>query len=154
MTLLILIWVSELVSILIHEIGHAVAIKIVGYELKSFKVGPIRYEKKQGKWRLYFDKHVFLGWVTYDAEESKSTLKSDMLVTLGGIIANILVGLLLVGLYYVSQGFYKNGLLIFVGLMSIFLGVINILPINTGVKGIESDGVLFWRLIKKLKPNK
>ncbi|WP_164850221.1 site-2 protease family protein [Clostridium prolinivorans] len=54
-------------SIIIHEIGHAIALKSMGFKIKIFKVGPIKYINNGGKIKIVFDKVGLLligGFVT------------------------------------------------------------------------------------------
>ena len=70
----------------IHECGHLVFAKLAGAQIKKFKIGPLRLS------------------LTYDC--SSLTYKREMLVEVGGIVANLLVALLLLlfGAHCTSSG--------------------------------------------------
>jgi hypothetical protein len=49
-------------SILIHEIGHALTLNILRFKVKIFKVGPIKYINNADKGKIVFNKNgLFLG---------------------------------------------------------------------------------------------
>lgn len=60
------------ISIFIHELGHGIALKILGFKIKIFKIGPIKYINNERNRKIAFDKlGLFLigGYVTPEVNE-------------------------------------------------------------------------------------
>lgn len=88
-------------SVLLHELGHGIYLKIAGYKIKIFKVGPIKYINNRKEPRLFFNRAGFLligGYVTPEVnnvlidEESLDKFSKDYIkFILSGIIVTILI---------------------------------------------------------------
>jgi membrane-associated protease RseP (regulator of RpoE activity) len=64
-------------SILIHEIGHALTLNILKFKVKIFKVGPIKYINNADKGKIVFNKNgLFLGggYVRHMKKNNKSKI--------------------------------------------------------------------------------
>ena len=155
MGFIVLIYGSLFVSVFLHEIGHAIAVRMVNYKMVAFKVGPFCIVSHDGGWRFVLAKEIFLGLVVFSAEAHQRTLKNEAIVTSGGIVANIAGGAALVVMYFVLRDVHENGLIMIIGAASIFTGVLNMFPVNIKNSGLESDGVVLRKLYKtwRSKPN-
>lgn len=140
---LFLYFSSILFSVLIHELGHLVAILWNGHKVTSFVVGPIGIERKEEKYVFVFRRDLVTGYVKYERNLRKTTLLSELVIISSGVLFNLVVGSLLV----ISAHFLtENGFFIVNGWFSIGLGLLNILPSRIKGLGIESDGKAFFGL--------
>lgn len=148
MAVLILFYSALMIAVLIHEIGHLIAVRYTGYELVTFAVGPLAISFKEGRWIPSFRKGFLSGVVHFQRTAQAASLKNEVIVASGGILANILVGTLFVWLYFTTLTFGEFSLFIIVGVASIIVGVANLFPRHYKSLGLDSDGMLLIKLYR------
>lgn len=136
MEILILFYISLLSSILVHEVGHLLAVFGVGHKLSEFSVGPFSIKRLTTGYSIEPRFSFFTGIVAYDRIIRKTSWRNEVLIIVSGILANFIVGSGFLLYYHLYS---SNGLIAIIGWTSILLGFINLLPGKLKVTNLESD---------------
>ncbi|WP_041280598.1 M50 family metallopeptidase [Desulfosudis oleivorans] len=128
-------------SILIHEIGHVIGALAVNLHIDEVKVGFIGFRKRRGKFRLHFYKNAFSGHVKRIEPDNTIPLKKEFIFSVSGISANLIFGALLLSAYHYRNNNDLRELLMIFGAVSIFIGVINLIPFKLKRLNLISDGL-------------
>lgn len=139
--------ISFYLAIIIHELGHAVVGKFQGMALLNLSIGPIVFERENGRLRMLFMRTA-LGYagraVMYFPTQTPEKVMQKKLIryVYGGPIVNIVVGIVsvMISFIWIHHPFY----LIF-GTLNLYLGITNLT--SAQVKTVMTDGMH----IKKLK---
>ena len=133
---MILFLLSLFICIVLHELGHFFAAKSVKCKVErlSLGFGPVLLRKKMGE-TSYEIALIPLGGfcslkneLTYSRSKYAFTnlsYRKKLLITIAGCAVNILTGIIAIGLAYV----FKNFSFVYFGIVSISLGITNLLPI-------------------------
>ena len=97
-----------LLTPLIHEIGHAVAGRLVGLRFQLMAVGPVQITRGNGRYRLSWQKRFnLLSGQVASLPTDFSHLRRRMFVfAIGGPLANLLLGLIALFVYQQYRGDY------------------------------------------------
>lgn len=140
--------VSAILVINIHEFGHFVFGMMYDYELMSYRIGFFSWSKENGKIKFKVIKNKGYSGLCAMIPKVETSVSKDVLFYAGGILFNLITGLITIVL---SVLYTENQYLIvffnFFGVISIFLGFLNLLPIMSGNN--PSDGKVIWSLILK-----
>jgi hypothetical protein len=140
-----------MVLIVLHEAGHLVVGWGLGMKIRGFTAGPFRWQIRDGKWEFQFDpKAIFsLGgsasMVPPDATEDRVR---EVCFILAGPVANILTGLVAIGLAIPAADepvTRIQGILMLFAVESIVGALFNLIPFRT--KLLYSDGARLYQLI-------
>ncbi|WP_196159650.1 site-2 protease family protein [Reinekea sp. G2M2-21] len=83
---------SILVSVLIHELGHLVAILWNGHKVNSFVVGPNVIERKEEKYVFCISEGSGNRICKVRKQSKKTTLLGELVIISSGILSNLVVG--------------------------------------------------------------
>lgn len=143
---IVLIYVSYLLVIASHEGGHALAIRYAGYPWESCQIGPVFLQPgKRPRW----SGTLFGGGIEYIPRRWRGALHKEVLILMGGILVNLLVGVVTSVLYSLlprsqqAQEWY----LPFVSILSLAMVVGSFLPISQRYAALDSDGLLLLKLL-------
>lgn len=145
MQVFILQFISLFLSVLIHEVGHLIAVLIAGHKVNEFSVYPISIKRQENKYIIRLQKHIFTGLVAYEREIYKTTWGKEVAIIASGVLANIFIGLTFILYHYVIS---ENGLLLIFGWTSLIIGVINCFPAEIKELGLDSDAKQFLKMLK------
>lgn len=133
-------YVVAFIQIVIHEAGHLVCGLISGYGFSSFRIGSLMWLKENGK--IKFKRFSLVGTGGQCLMTPPELVDGKMpyvLYNLGGSFANLITGLLCLGLYFIAKDipFLSDFLLI-----NVFIGgalaLMNGTPIKSGM--VTNDG--------------
>ncbi len=110
-----------LLSSILHELGHIVAMKIVGAKLKSVNFN--------------------LGDVAINADLSMLSYKAELFVNIGGVAVNFILSIIALTLYIVFKADFFQSLFI----SNVLIGAFNFLP----VRYLDGGQVLLMLLQKR-----
>ncbi|KGX86016.1 M50 family metallopeptidase [Pontibacillus litoralis] len=133
---LVLIFVIAPISLLSHELGHA----IVAYQLRAHHislqlgVGPLIYQKKGTTTDIMIRLLYFVGAMAIYERNRPFSRKEQAFISLGGPLANGILAFLCICLVYWVE---MDGLYLFSG-FNLWIAIINLLPFKW--KERESDG--------------
>jgi len=137
---IISIFIIFFLHIIIHETGHLVFGLLSGYRFSSFRVGSLMWVKEEGKVR--FKRLSIAGtggqclMVPPDMTDGKVPF---VMFNLGGSLMNIIIGMVLLGLYPISKNtLYLPLFLQTAGIIGIAAGLMNGIPMRLG--NINNDG--------------
>lgn len=138
--------VSLPLSIILHEVGHFLAGRIQGMRMLNVSVGPFVIEQYKGKLHFHVTPSVlgYLGRAMMGfPERFKKEVMRDKLVRYiyGGPLTNIVLGFLLMGIAF---GLWHHPFFLILGLVNVFLGVMNLKPVMA--KSVMTDGLVIQRL--------
>jgi len=148
---LILIFLGEWISVLLHELGHVVAGYTVNMRPVAFNVGPLTSQKRSGRWKVEFIPAGLLnfGGSAATVPVDLQNLRRRMAVEIaGGPVASLLTAALATGALLLMPG---SGWAVWwqipaiVAAMSICGFLINLLPIASAAG--YSDGALLVQLL-------
>lgn len=148
--------VGLLIIMALHEGGHTLAGYISGFRLQHISVGPLKLQRTPEGWRAMRSPHGFFEGMSHSVpgpslqDAPDEVVRRGRAVRLaGGAGANVLSGGLALGLVAVLPG---NGgaavtALFFFGLVSVAVGVINLIPFRTG-SGLITDGARLLPILR------
>lgn len=148
--MLIFIYIAIFLHINIHEFGHFVFGKTFGYKLISYRIWIFAWNYENGKMKFSIIKsNGYGGLCAMIPPEKELEVYKELLFYAGGILLNILSGILFIRVNYIFTGLSETIKFFFaiIGIVGIFLGSINLLSFFTG--NIPTDGKIIWSKILK-----
>jgi hypothetical protein len=142
LAMILVVWLA----ITIHELGHIIFGKIVGFEFVSFTIGPIKVEKNLEGIKLKENTEWGLaGGMTMmmpPLVKKEEIRKKKILYSAGGPIFSLVFSL--IGLIIYSQ--VNHVVPLYFSIINVAIFVATIIP--TGKGGMASDGYFIFSLIK------
>lgn len=141
-------FISFFLHINIHEFGHFIFGKISGYRLISYRVSIFTWNNQNGKMKFSIIKNKgYSGLCAMIPPEKKVPIYKQMLFYSGGILFNILSGVIFISILYVYPNLEQSPKLFFatLGGIGLLLGTINLVPFVT--QNNPTDGKIIWSLI-------
>ncbi len=139
--------ISIFLVINIHEFGHYVFGKIGGYKLVSFRIGPLCFTMENDKMKFMFLKTQGYGGLCAMIPPKEQIKQSKhTLYYAGGVLFNFIIGIISILSSVYTNGYVSLFFITF-GVISIFVGGINLLPIMSGNN--PSDGMIVWSILLK-----
>lgn len=131
----------EYVAVFMHECGHLLAGRMVGFRVDHMRVGPLLFRPPL---KVSFERYNLAGHAAHAAvvPVNAEGLRHKMLIfTLGGISANLFTGSLAVWMFR-QTGNWVLGCFAFVSLIQ---GMVNLLPLTR--RASVFDGRRVWMLL-------
>jgi hypothetical protein len=97
-----LMWVflTYWMSVLVHELGHAVFGYVAGFTFHFLRVGKFSFSREHGKWRVYYvPKEILGGAYSCFPRNEKNLQQRWILMCFGGVVFNFLM--VLVGFIFI-----------------------------------------------------
>jgi hypothetical protein len=142
---------TGLLIVFLHESGHTVVGLLFGMKLRAFIVGPFQWRIRDGKWEFHFEPRQILatsgatGVVPTTADFPRP---SQLCMLVAGVLANTGTGI--VALTLSTSGLapmQARGALALFGVFSIVLAALNLVPFR--VADSYSDGAQIYQLFSK-----
>ncbi|BAM46674.1 site-2 protease family protein [Amphibacillus xylanus] len=129
----LLFLISLFLIINIHEFGHFVFGKLLGYQLLMYQIGILNFTYENGKMKFSFKKTKgFDGFCAMIPSEGTNAFdKKHLLFYAGGIIFNIVTGVVALVIAPQLTNFYIRNFNYLFGFISIILAFINLVPFKT-----------------------
>lgn len=129
----LLFLISLFLIINIHEFGHFVFGKWLGYQLLMYQIGILNFTYENGKMKFSFKKTKgFDGFCAMIPSEGTNAFdKKHLLFYAGGIIFNIVTGVVALVIAPQLTNFYIRNFNYLFGFISIILAFINLVPFKT-----------------------
>jgi len=128
----IVVLLSWIPAVIVHELGHILCGRIAGYRLLVVWLGPMQFTRSGARWRARFSWRFLLRGATMSAPDrwrGDAAARREMLLFIaGGSLANFVVGVPLL--------FVPDVAMRIIGGMSIMAGALSWIP----VRGSASDG--------------
>jgi len=156
--------IGFLLIIIVHELGHLIGGKLTGWKFYSFRVFCFVLLKENGRLRFKFSPSFLLGQCIMSPPEIKDF--KFLLYNAGGGLTNfVLAGLLFIPLVLVhgaefllpgagTTGSFFYDWLLFTGITSIFIGIMNLIPMVYPIVGVPNDGRNIVELLKSREAQK
>ncbi|MGD7045710.1 M50 family metallopeptidase [Jeotgalibacillus proteolyticus] len=146
--LLFIMVFSIILSVMIHETGHAIGGKLGGMEVMNLSYGPFVYAKVNGRKRFFFRLPAlgYLGRAMMrfpEPIEERDMRKKLLRFIYAGPISNLVTGIPAIAAAYLI---WPSGALLIFGVINLFFGLTNLANVETSA-GAQSDG----RMIAVLK---
>ncbi len=138
-----------------HEIGHALAGKMVGFDFRMFIIGPFFFEKENDQWKFKWNKSLNLsgGMVVCLPTSEENLRKRFINYVAGGPLASILLSVVISTFWYFLPDNLSNHALKFFGIvliissfLSFLIFLITAIPFKAGT--FYSDGGRIKRQMK------
>lgn len=138
-----------------HEMGHAVAGKMMGFDFRMFIIGPFFFEKENEKWKFKWNKSLNLsGGMVICLPTSEENLRKRFInYVAGGPVASILLSVFIFIIWYFWPANVPNHTLRFFGIvllissfLSFLIFLVTAIPFKAGT--FYSDGGRIKRLMK------
>ncbi|GAA4067184.1 M50 family metallopeptidase [Amphibacillus indicireducens] len=142
--------IVQFIAVNIHEFGHFLVGKILGYRLLMYQIGLLAFTYENGKMKFQFKRAKgFAGLCAMIPPMGTNMLdKKHVFYYAGGIIINVVTGLLaLIGLPFISNLYGQIFIAIF-SFISIVLGLANLVPYKTAGNHF-SDGKFIVGILKQ-----
>ena len=148
-------FISLLIAIITHELGHLFVAKICHCRVYIFSLGfgkPILWSKKIGKTKFQITPWILGGFCELDGETDVSNnkyafinlpVRKKVFIALAGIIINLLLGLLAISIGLIMP----NYIFLYFGLLSFWLGLFNAIPI---LPCLDGGYAIIYPLILKI----
>jgi len=148
-TLLVTFFIAIWPTVILHELGHAVAVRLCGGRVVAVRIGtgPNR-EWQRGDVTYSVGLIPWHGATAYDAHDVVGR-RRNLAVVLGGFAGQLVLVLLgLLALLHPSQAVAVVGT--FVVMLQVLVMMLNAMPIVRTIKGrpVVTDGVLAWRMLR------
>lgn len=146
--LIIIMYAIMMIQIIIHEAGHLVFGLLSGYQFTSFRIMSFMLVKESGKMKIRRLNLAGTGGQCLMAPpEMVNGEIPVVLYNLGGSIMNVIISIVLLGMYFLFLG---NPFLETLLLMSVVIGIafaiMNGVPMRMGT--VDNDGYNAWSLRK------
>lgn len=151
----VLVFVSFLIQIIIHESGHLIFGLLSGYTFVSFRVGSATFVKDEGKWKIKkFNIPGTGGQCLLMPPEVENENFPFVLYNLGGIISNLIFGIIPIVIAIVFQGLpaWLKGVLLVFGSVGIVSALLNGIPLKAA--GVANDGSNVISMLKDKEARK
>jgi Zn-dependent protease len=141
----------DLIVVLLHELGHTVTGLALGMKLRAFIVGPFQWRIFEGKWGFKFRPAGFFstGGATAMVPADPRQPTSDRICMIAaGPFVSIASGILALCAAFTAPGQLWEPawlLLAFLGTASVLVGVLNLVPFQTGTS--YSDGAQVYQIL-------
>lgn len=138
-----------------HEIGHAVAGKMMGFDFRMFIIGPFFYEKENENWKFKWNKRLNLsgGMVVCLPTSEENLRKRFINYAAGGPLASLFLSAFIFSIWYFWPDDVLNNYLKFFGIvliissfLSFLIFLVTAIPFKAGT--FYSDGGRIKRLMK------
>ncbi len=139
------------ITILVHELGHAVAAVSVGMKISSFTFGPLDWRINNGRWKFSFSISRLRsvgGAVGVASTRADEPTWFRIWIATAGPFANLLLGAASAYLAMNAKGSpYENswGMLADLATISIGTFILNLIPVRVG--GFYSDGAKVLQML-------
>lgn len=146
--MLLEVYVGIFVLVNIHELGHFIMGKIMGYRLLMIRVGIFSLQRENEKLKLNLVKNVGYGGLCAMIPTNGSTLNQYAIYSSGGILFNLIFGFMMifiVPMFNLRPVFFFPMMLI--GFISIFFSIINAIPYMS--MNQPTDGMVILSILKK-----
>lgn len=145
---LLLFYAGVFLVINIHELGHLVFGKLLGYRFLMFRAGIFSIHKENGKLKFSLIKNVGYGGLCAMIPAEDSDLKDFAIYSTGGIIFNLLTGVLFLFLPEILSLDMIYAVPVYgTGMVSIILALINGWPFFS--MNQPTDGMMLFSILKK-----
>lgn len=148
----VLFTLAVLVTTVLHECGHALVARCFRMRLLSFNAGPLRWQKRDGKWKFKLDPEGFFnlgGAVRVVPTNPAQPPLHDLCMIAAGPLANVVFGLLfLFAVLYARLPWYNQTwkLVALTASFSFIAAIANLFPFRTESGGY-SDGARILQIL-------
>jgi hypothetical protein len=154
---IMLAFLARYVSVLIHEIGHAVMGWLNGFSMQYFSVGSLMFYRELGSWKTLWLKRPTAGGLYGGLPNRNDHLERRyVLMLLGGVLANTLAALIIYAVltrFGVEISLFRNPtwssifqvFLCWLLIINLML-LIQLLPMKS--RGLLSDGAQLLRIVR------
>jgi len=146
--MLIEVYIGIFILVNIHELGHFIMGKIMGYRLLMIRAGIFSLQRENEKLKLNLVKNIGYGGLCAMIPPNGSTLNQYAIYSSGGILFNLIFGIkiiLIVPFFNLRPVFFFPMMLI--GFISIFFSIINAIPFIS--MNQPTDGMVIMSILKK-----
>lgn len=145
----VIMYLSYIFHVFVHESGHMLFGWLTGYRLVSFKIFNVVLVRINGK--IKRKKAVIIPGILGQCIMSPKKIKNGkapfVILYLGGSLLNFIVGGVFLALYYALYDFpFLCLVMITFAIIGFLFGALNILPMNSGIA--DNDGLNTIRLAK------
>ncbi len=147
--LLLCLLVAIYLCTLTHEVGHALATRLVNWQLLTIAVGPVALRRTPHGARLERNplSRAWGGFVYAIPRDDRHLRRRRAVVVAGGPLASLLLALLATAVWQATTGSGLWPTLLFqTGLMSFTIAVLTLVPYRSG--GLTSDGGQLLQLLR------
>jgi hypothetical protein len=140
-----LLWFSIVILVAIHEVGHWVAGRAVGWRGLRFRLGPFALVRVRNGWKIRWIRWDFGGAVTFAPTALAGFRKADSIFTAAGPLASLLFTLACGWIAWYSTNAAVFWLFGTVAQWA-WLGALSLVPAGRGLA--RSDGYWLWQLTR------
>ncbi len=146
---IVLIFIAVFININIHEFGHYIFGKALGYRLLFYRISIFAWNNENSKMKFSLIRNRgYSGLCGMLAPERRLASYKHALYIAGGLILNLLTGILFIlvpsilSIHYMLANFFT-----ITGVTALLLALLNFIPYIS--ENMPTDGKLLWGLILK-----
>lgn len=147
--ILAVLLIAFIVSVNLHELGHLIFGKLLGFRLISYQILMFNWTNQNGSMKFSLRNVKGISGYCAMAPGRGMPVNRQAAYFAGGIALNILTGLLsaaLLALFPAMPGFWALFFIVFAG-VSLYSALVSLIPFYSANNA--SDGMLFWNIILK-----
>jgi tetratricopeptide (TPR) repeat protein len=148
--LIIFLFISIFININIHEFGHYIFGKYLGYKLLSYRISMFTWNYENGRMKFSIIKNKgYSGLCAMIPPNKELPDSKNALYYSGGIMFNIITGIIFISAALLFADISQDTVLFLnvTGYTAIFLGLTNFIPFVS--VNMPTDGKIIWSLILK-----
>ncbi len=143
---LLVVYLTFFVQIIIHELGHFVVGKILGYRFIFLRLGPVSIETKNGKLKVFVKRNKGYGGACGMLPPQEGIpLKRQLWFYAGGSIFNILTLIPLLGIIFSHPSVLVFSISITATLCTTFIVLLNLWPVSSS--NHPNDGKIIFGIL-------
>ncbi len=131
--------VHYLVSVVVHELGHIVVAKLRNCEVVEWSILGFSYSKLTKKFK--FSPKDYAGNVAFVSKNPDKAEEDLLVVSRSGLLANLIYLIICLVLGLIIFDFYSFAILMFASFITLYMLVINFIPITD-----SNDGAVYMGL--------
>lgn len=158
--LLLILLVSTIIQVIIHEVGHLVCGLLTGYTFVSFHILGLSIYKKNGNMHIHFSHNDVSGQTLLSPNFAESNSIPYFWYHAGGIVFNLVFSILFGCIAFLSdQSAFMHTFFTFLAIIGLFLAISGSIPLSDISVSLDAYNIrllkkstdskrAFWRMLK------
>lgn len=143
--ILLFMFIGIFINTNLHEFGHFVTGKALGYRILSYRVGVFAWNYENGRYKFSLMRTKGYGGLCAFVPPDRQTKLNTSLMYLAGCVVNIISGIIFIFIGSLLTSYFLSIFFIIVGGVGIFLGITNLIPLE--MMSMSTDGKIVFGIL-------